>query len=178
MQPKAQHTAKALWYVRKFCGAGAGYTLTHNGKIRGNMDENTNTNIEQTTTQTETKPAEERLFTQAELDKIVKQRIARERAKEPPAAPAINEAELTARSNRLDCKEYVLNNGLSTDLLDVIDTNDVNAFIAKVEKLQSIAPAKGSYPEVEDRGEVLHVSDPGEAIRNAFANKKHKPKDW
>ena len=144
------------------------------------MDEN-KTNIEQnanTQPEQETKPAEERLFTQAEVDKIVRQRVAREKAKEQPAAPAIDEAALTARSNMLDCKEYVLNNGLSIDLLDIIDTSDVQKFIEKAEKLQSIAPARGSYPEIEDSGEIRHLSDPDDAIRAAFGKTAHIPKKY
>ena len=121
----------------------------------------------------------ERLFTQAEVNEIVRKRIAKEKAKQPEqAAPAFDDAELTARANRLDCREFLLDNGLSPDLLDVIDTTDSKVFIDKVTKLQGMMPKVGSYPEVEDRGEVAHVSDPSEAIRAAFQNTAHKPKEW
>lgn len=134
------------------------------------MNENNNENINVAETQPE--QAEEKLFTQAELDKIVKQRIAREKAKEP--APAINEAELTAKANWLDCKEYVLDNGLSMELLDIIDTSDVQVFIDKVSKIQSITPA--SYPVVYDAGEVQNMPGLDAAIKEAFKNTAHKPK--
>lgn len=136
------------------------------------MNENDNENINVADTQP--KQAEEKLFTQAELDKIVKQRIAREKAKEP--VPAINEAELTAKANRLDCKEYVLNNGLSTELLDIVDTSDVQVFIEKVSKLQDIKSKHNSYPVVPDSGEPYFTPNPDAAIKAAFENTTHKPK--
>ena len=139
------------------------------------MNENNNENINENINVAETQPkqAEEKLFTQAELDKIVKQRIARERAKEP--APAVNEAELTARSNRLDCKEYLLDNGLPVDLLDIIDTSNVQVFAEKVSKLQSVSFIN-SYPVVHDAGEIQHEVNSDAAIKEAFKKKAHKPK--
>lgn len=145
--------------------------------------ENENTNNITDNENTQPVQAEEKLFTQAEVNEIVRKRLAKEKAKaqpetKPAEAPAIDDAALTARSNRLDCKEYILNNGLSTDLLDVIDTSDVNVFIEKVSKLTELMPKQGSYPEVEDRGEVTHLPDPDSAIRSAFKNTAHKPKEF
>lgn len=137
------------------------------------MNENDNENIN--VAETQPKQAEEKLFTQAELDKIVKQRIAREKAKEP--ASTINEAELTAKANRLDCKEYVLNNGLSTELLDIIDTSNVQVFIENVSKLQDMKISKpNSYPVVHDAGEVYLTPSSEAAIKAAFRDTTHKPK--
>ena len=91
--------------------------------------------------------------------------------------PALTDADLTARSNRLDCKEYLLNNGLSMDLLDVIDTSDSAAFIEKVEKVSGIVEevSRNSYPVVPDGGEP--IVSPVDNVRTAFFNNAgHKPK--
>ena len=149
------------------------------------MEENTNTNIEQQTSaqdqeQTKAPDQGEKLFTQEEVNEIVRKRLAKEKAKaqpetQPAAAPAIDDAALTARSNRLDCKEYLLNNGLSLDLLDVIDTSDVSAFIEKCGKVKDAVKQTAYYPNVRDAGEVeLPASDD---LRDVFFSKAgHTPK--
>ena len=143
------------------------------------MDENTNITTAENNTQAAQEQPKEKLFTQAEVDEILRKRLAREKAKEAAPSPTTaSDAELTARSNRLDCKEFILDNGLSPDLLDVIDTSNVEVFKEKVSKLQGIMPKVGSYPEVADNGEVLHVSDPDSDIRKAFANTQHIPKNF
>lgn len=141
--------------------------------------ENETKDIKQNDAEPETNPAPaEKLFTQSEVDKIISQRIAREKAKEPQPAPAIDEAALNARSNMLDCKEYVINNGLSMDLLDILDTSDVQGFKEKAEKLKTIINKTVLYPEVEDRGEVLQLDHDDDALIAAFKNSAHKPKQF
>lgn len=121
----------------------------------------------------------EKLFTQEEVNEIIRKRLAKEKAKE---APAIDVAELTARSNRLDCKEYIIDNGLSMDLLDIIDTSDVAVFKEKAAKIVTVVNnAVPAYPTVKDGGENLKpLNTEDEAIRKAFSKKGtvHKPKNY
>ena len=140
------------------------------------MEEKEMNNIEETTTQPI--QAEEKLFTQSEVNEIVKKRLARVKDLGSEEQVSITDHDLTARSNRLDCKEYLLNNGLSTALLDVIDTSNKDAFIEKVEALSGIVKeAKvNSYPAVHDSGEPITITAP-DSVKSAFFNKDgHKPK--
>ena len=139
------------------------------------MEESIINNIEEQNTQPI--QAEEKMFTQAEVNEIVRKRLAREKEKVSSEMPALTDADLTARSNRLDCKEYLLNKGLSMDLLDVIDTSDSAAFIEKVEKVSGIVEevSRNSYPVVPDGGEP--IVSPTDNVKAAFFDKTgHKPK--
>lgn len=118
----------------------------------------------------------ERLFTQKEVEAIITKRLAREHAKVKESVTT--DEELTARANLLDCKEYVLNNGLSVDLLDILDTTDVAAFKAKAEKLHTMSSRPALYPYVKDGGEPVKQDFESEAIKKAFAGAAHIPKKY
>lgn len=85
-------------------------------------------------------------FTQEEVNKIVSDRLARERAKQElqqdPAAEQLaqREKDLTARENRMTCKEYVADMGLDAVLMDIFDTSDAKQFQDSVEKLLEAYP--------------------------------------
>lgn len=49
----------------------------------------------------------EKLFSQADLDRIIGERLARERAKAEPTEADRREADLRAREVRLSCREYL-----------------------------------------------------------------------
>ena len=121
----------------------------------------------------------EKLFTQEEVNEIIRKRLAKEKAKAETVSA--NDPELTARAARLDCKEYILDNGLSMDLLDVIDTSDVAAFKEKAAKIKEVIDkATPAYPTVKDGGSVNNLpEDPDAAIRKAFSKgAAHKPKQY
>lgn len=86
-------------------------------------------------------------FTQEEVNKIVSDRLAKERAKqEPQADPAAEqlaqrEKELAARESRMTCTEYIKEKGLDAALMDIFDTSNAEAFKANVEKLLALYPA-------------------------------------
>ena len=88
------------------------------------MNENTDQNIEQQPT-TPTPEASgdqgEKLFTQADLDRIIGERLARERAKAEPSSEDAREADLKAREARLSCREYIAGEGYPADLLELFD---------------------------------------------------------
>lgn len=79
---------------------------------------------------------EGRTFTQDEVNKIVSDRLNREREKAPDQMAA-REHDLTIREERLKCREFLAENKdtYPADLLDVLDTGDFEAFKASAEKI-------------------------------------------
>lgn len=99
--------------------------------------ENQNTNQQPTT-----QPADNgdqgggKMFTQEEVNNIVRDRLARERFKNSPQEPTEEEKRMnyiTARENKLACREYVMEQGLPAQLLDVLDTSNHEEFKTKAE---------------------------------------------
>lgn len=124
------------------------------------MDEMKNENIDQ---QPNTQPedngtqGDERLFTQTEVDRIVKDRLARAKAtpKEPTEAE-IRDQELTARESRLSCREYLMDQGYPAELLDVIDTSDIEKFKTKADTVSCLlnSMTKAAKAEPSMRAEM------------------------
>ena len=97
----------------------------------------------ETNTQPEVKG--EKLFTQEEVNKIVAERLKRERSKAEEAAVGDRDtraAELDARESRLACREYLLDSGLPASMLDCLDTSDLENFKKKAEALSNDFAAK------------------------------------
>ena len=117
----------------------------------------------------------ERMFSQEEVNRIVSERLARERSKAEPSPIDEREQALKAGENRLNCREYVSDEGYPQGLLEILDTSDFEAFKNQIQQLdellglpskhlkipQIVAPV-GSFPS-------SGLSDP---LRNAFAPKK------
>lgn len=93
-----------------------------------------------------------RTFTQEEVDRIVRDRLAKDRAKRTaPAEPTEaekKEAALTARENRLNCREHLMDSGLPSSLLDAFDTSDIVKFKKAVDTVSGLIAekAKGVEP--------------------------------
>lgn len=93
-----------------------------------------------------------KLFTQDEVNRIVSERLNREREKAAQTAAQAAEtapdddtarrrAELTEAENRIKCKEFMLDNKqYPAELLDLYDTKDFEAFKASAEKLLEVFP--------------------------------------
>lgn len=93
-----------------------------------------------------------KLFTQDEVNRIVSERLNRERERAAQAAaqaaePAPDDdtarrrAELTEAENRIKCKEFLLDNKqYPAALLDLYDTTDFEAFKANAEKFLKAFP--------------------------------------
>ena len=86
-----------------------------------------------------------KLFTQEEVNAIIKSRLS-DRKKEQAsdqarideavkAAIAEKEKDLERRSSLLSCREYVLEKGLPPELLETIDTSDFETFKKKAAKI-------------------------------------------
>lgn len=77
-------------------------------------------------------PEAGKTFTQEDVNRIVSERLAREREK-----PDERERQLSAREARLTCREYLLDMRAPDIFLDVLDTSDPDKFKAAVKKLQA-----------------------------------------
>lgn len=99
--------------------------------------------IESEETNTDTNHAPEKTFTQAEVDAIVTNRLARERKKllgektdeQNTNKTETKETELSRRENSLTCREFVIENNLPKELLEVFDTGNFESFKSSIEKI-------------------------------------------
>ncbi len=82
----------------------------------------------------------EKTFTQEEVNNIVQERLARERAKNEPTPAEVRERELAARESAMTCKEYIAEKNYPKELLDLFDTADHEQFKKKVEKMAELFP--------------------------------------
>ena len=103
------------------------------------MSEETKNNEPQ---QQPTQPAENgagKMFTQDDVNKIVSERLARDR--ESRSAQQQNderESALKAREAKFECREYVTEQKYPVELLDLLNTSDVDKFKETVEKLSDL----------------------------------------
>lgn len=80
-----------------------------------------------------------RMFTQDEVNKIVSDRLARDREKRSTQQQDDEkETALKARESRLDCREYLSEKKYPAELLDVLDTSDVEHFKAAADKIHAM----------------------------------------
>ena len=143
------------------------------------MDDMNNVNTEQQpTTQTADNGTQggERMFSQAEVDKIVKERLARVKAapKEPTEAE-LRERDLTARENRLSCKEYLIQKSYPRELLDILDTSDPEDFNKRADMVFGLMDEHASRNPVIVA--PLRSTEPCFGP-TGFGTAKHKPKGY
>ena len=123
----------------------------------------------------------EKLFTQEQVNEIVKKRLAKVKQgeAEPPedyVAKSVKltekETELTAKENRLSCHEYVIEKGYPKELLNTLDTSDVEKFKERADMLNGIYGRK----DVQPFGSVEFDGYGSGPIEQAFSyGNKHKP---
>lgn len=145
------------------------------------IDTNTNLNTNRPATPTPEAAGDqgEKLFSQADVNRIVSERLAREKAKAEPTAIDERETALKAREARLDCRDYLekLSKGGKAassvlGLLDILDTTDSEKFKQTVSALLELGafnlqlePLK--IPPVDMRG----GASPDDLIAAAFKPK-------
>ena len=143
-------------------------------------------NSQQTDNSTPEANGGEKLFTQAELDRIVGERLKRVRADQRAAASEEQtaqaealqqrEAELVNRENRLICREYLSQKGYPADLLDVLDTSDPESFQKKADATFGIM--RTNWRQFEP-APLADPEPPAYNTDTAFApGVKHVPKPW
>lgn len=100
-------------------------------------ENNMNTDQQQGTqqgapTQPEENGGTERMFTQEDVNRIVQDRLAREREKDMPLEIEQREQAIAAREAALDCREFAatlqIDGRRKQALLDNLDTSDVDRF--------------------------------------------------
>lgn len=116
-------------------------------------DNNTqNAPQQQNTTQPEGNGTAGKTFTQEEVNSIVRERLARERAKgttspdttqsegvdEEKAALAAERQQLLKDRQTFECERYCKENGFDSQLVELLGVDEPEAFKAKAEKLQNI----------------------------------------
>lgn len=97
----------------------------------------------QAATQPEGNGVSGRTFTQEEVNKIISERLAKERARgEAAQEPTAGQREqlLQERENRLTCQEFLREQGLREELLEILDTKEPAEFQAKAVRLLEIFP--------------------------------------
>ena len=103
---------------------------------------NTNTNTTAENQQVNTQPEEngtQRTFTQEEVNKIVSERLERDRSKRTDNSEYETRMnELKARESKFACKELVKECEYPEELLDLLDTSDVEKFAETTKKIDKI----------------------------------------
>ena len=149
------------------------------------MEENKNLEtFEETTAQEDNQheeQPEEKMFTQEEVNQIIKKRLERQgkqyQAKEAEAASEAEKAlesrtaELDSREKRLDCRAYLMDKKYPLDIIDIIDTSDVDAFKEKADRVMDMTGNKRVAPIASD-----DPDDFGDEYQE-FINAKHIPKE-
>lgn len=107
-------------------------------------------------------------FTQEEVNRIVSDRLTREREKQPKDDE--REQALKAREARLDCRDYLDSKKYPAALLDVLDSSDVEKFKAAADalvgKFPSVASQEVPPPYAAGTGTSNHFGS--DQIANAF----------
>ena len=103
-----------------------------------NIIDTTNTALTNSTPE-ENGGSSEKMFTQDDVNRIVSERLARERERltQQPKEDEREQA-LKARENKLDCRDYLDAKKYPAALLDVLDTSDAEKFKAAVDSLVQI----------------------------------------
>ena len=114
------------------------------------------------TQQQPTQPADngtsagEKMFTQDDVNRIVQERLAKERSKNEPSPDQIREKDLAARESTMTCKEYIAEQNYPKGLLELFDTADHEQFKQKVDKMKELFPGvfadPGKKPAIFTKG--------------------------
>lgn len=133
----------------------------------------------QAATQPEGNGVSGRTFTQEEVNKIISERLAKERARGEAvqeSAADWREQQLRERENRLTCQEFLREQGLREELLDILDTKDPEKFQAKAARLLELFPGADRnaspapvFSQVTQGGSAELLGDPFAA---AFGRKQ------
>ena len=132
----------------------------------------------------------ERMFTQDDVNRIVSERLARERQRTEPSAIDEREIQLKARESRLDCRDYlesVVKDGRAWSgrpesgtgvmcLLDVLDTSDKDKFQKTVDSLLEIGAFNPQHEPLKLPGVDKHGYGFGSMNIDHMISAAFKPK--
>ena len=105
-------------------------------------------------------------FTQEEVNRIVSDRLAREREKQPKDDE--REQALKAREARLDCRDYLDKKKYPVALMDVLDVSDVEKFKKSADALASKFPGAFSVKDGQLSGAKPAPADGSRNPARAF----------
>lgn len=116
----------------------------------------------------------EKTFTQAEVDEIVRKRLARERKKagiddnsDSDNAGNDKEKSLEDRELRLMAKEKLLDSGMPTSLADILRYSDETSLEKAIETIKNLEKNQGT-PKAWGQRQNARKSDNGDPIRKAM----------
>lgn len=117
----------------------------------------------------------ERTFTQKEVNEIVKKRLSRKEKNINEEVDKRVSDELEKRSNDLDCKEYLIENGYPKDFMEIFENENIDDFKIKVGKVMALIQAnkKEIVPPLKNP-EIGRFSD--DEYAKGFSVKEHVPK--
>lgn len=78
---------------------------------------------------------QEKTFTQEEVNRIIQERLSREKGRADHENLEEREKNILQREQKLACREYVLEKGYDADLVDILDTSNVDEFKGRADKL-------------------------------------------
>lgn len=152
--------------------------MEENKELSGQQPENS--------TPEENRGQGEKLFTQADVDRIIGERLKRVRMeKQDTAELEAREKAVAARESALKCREYLADHGYPAELLDVINTSDADEFGRRADKAYSvisdmqarISPVCQAAPLANT--ESLNWGYNNDGIQSAFSpGRKHTPRDY
>lgn len=127
---------------------------------------------------------QEKTFTQEEVNRIVQERLAREKKKtadqettESNEGKDEHETSVDLRENRVECREFIAEKGYKKELLDISDTSNADTFKSQAQRLAELfadqKEAK-SYPGTKPNSWTAR----GTKNKSSFADTKHIPKPY
>lgn len=119
--------------------------------------------------------SDKKLFTQKEVDEIVKKRLSRKEKNINGEVDKRVSDELEKRSNALDCKEYLIENNYPKDFMEIFENENIDNFKIKVDKVMALIKAnkKEVVPPLKNP-EIGRLYNDDYA--KGFSVKEHVPK--
>lgn len=143
---------------------------TGKGKV---MDNNVKDNID-TGDGSTAAAGEEKMFTQEQVNEIVRKRLKEKKESEITSQELEARAtELDARESRLKCREYLMEKGYKSDLLDILDTSNAEEFVKKADAVSQLYVNSKT-----DVAPLASLDDFSEKSTSSFPDTTHIPKGY
>lgn len=118
----------------------------------------------------------EKLFTQEQVNEIIKKRLERQKENNIDTQELdARAAELNSRESRLNCREYLIEKGYPAELLDIIDTTDVENFKKKADRANNVY---FSMQQENNVAPLANLEGNYDVMASAFENTKHEPRKF